>query len=195
MGEPPRIGFLGAGLIATYHSKSLRRSGALVERVGVYDPDSRRAAAFADASGHTAMASEDDVLDSSDAPTVATVNTTGLVTAIAPGLARISATSDGKVGTATIMVISERVASVHMTPTTASLTIGDTQLLTTTARTAAGALLSGRLITWQSGAPGVATVSSSGLVTAVSPGVVVIVTTVDGVTATATITVNAPPLR
>ena len=72
MGEPPRIGFLGAGLIATYHSKSLRRSGAPVERVGVYDPDPRRAAAFADASGHTAMAGEDDVLGSCDAVYICT---------------------------------------------------------------------------------------------------------------------------
>lgn len=35
MGNHPRIGFLGAGLIATYHSKSLRRSGALVERARI----------------------------------------------------------------------------------------------------------------------------------------------------------------
>ncbi len=65
-----RVGFLGAGLIATYHSKSLRRSGAEVEcgvvRAGVYDPDPERAAAFAAASGHTVCASEDEVLDGCD---------------------------------------------------------------------------------------------------------------------------------
>lgn len=129
---------------------------------------------------------------SSDAPAIATVNATGLVTAIAPGTARISATSDGKVGTATITVIPEPVASVQVTPATATLITGDTQQLTTTARSAAGVLLTGRPMTWTSGAPGVATVSSSGLVTAVSPGVVVILTSVEGVTATSTITVNAP---
>lgn len=72
MGEQLRVGFLGAGLIATYHSKSLRRSGLPVERAGVYDPDRRRAAMFAKASGHTPMASEDDVLDSCDAVYVCT---------------------------------------------------------------------------------------------------------------------------
>ena len=72
MGDHPRIGFLGAGLIATYHSKSLRRSGAIVDRGGVYDPQSRRAAEFADASGHTAMTSEDEVLDSCDAVYICT---------------------------------------------------------------------------------------------------------------------------
>ena len=37
-----RVGFLGAGLIATFHSKMIRRSGVEVERAGVYDPDARR---------------------------------------------------------------------------------------------------------------------------------------------------------
>ncbi len=72
MSENLRIGFLGAGLIATYHSKSLRRSRSPVERTGVYDPDQQRAAQFAEASGHTAMASEDEVLDSCDAVYVCT---------------------------------------------------------------------------------------------------------------------------
>ena len=69
---PVRIGFLGAGLIATYHSKSLRRSGADVTRAGVYDPDTDRATAFAAASGHRVCASEAEVLDSCDAVYVCT---------------------------------------------------------------------------------------------------------------------------
>jgi UDP-N-acetyl-2-amino-2-deoxyglucuronate dehydrogenase len=72
MDERLRIGFLGAGLIATYHSKSLRHCGAPVARMGVYDPDTARAEAFARASGHTVMFTEDDVLDSCDAVYVCT---------------------------------------------------------------------------------------------------------------------------
>lgn len=71
-----RVGFLGAGLIATYHSKSLRHSGAEAEvgvvRAGVYDPDRERAAAFAAASGHHVCDSEDEVLDGCDAVYVCT---------------------------------------------------------------------------------------------------------------------------
>lgn len=67
-----RIGFLGAGLIATYHSKSLRRGAAAVRRAGVFDLDLERAAAFAAASGHTVMETEDDVIESSDAVYVCT---------------------------------------------------------------------------------------------------------------------------
>jgi predicted dehydrogenase len=73
---PLRIGFLGAGLIAAYHSKSLRRSGAeqafAVVRAGVHDPDTARAEAFAAASGHTVCATEDEVLDTCDAVYVCT---------------------------------------------------------------------------------------------------------------------------
>lgn len=70
--EPIRVGFLGAGLIATYHSKSLKRSGASVVRAGVYDPDSSRAKAFAAASGHTVYDSEDAVIEDCDAVYICT---------------------------------------------------------------------------------------------------------------------------
>lgn len=69
---PVRVGFLGAGLIATYHSKSLRRSGVEVVRAGVYDPDIERATEFAAASGHTVVGSEEEVLDGCDAVYVCT---------------------------------------------------------------------------------------------------------------------------
>jgi predicted dehydrogenase len=69
---PLRIGFLGAGLIATYHSKSLKHSGADVVRAGVFDPDIDRATDFAAASGHTVCASVDEVLDGCDAVYICT---------------------------------------------------------------------------------------------------------------------------
>ncbi len=67
-----RVGFLGAGLIATFHSKMLRRSGVEVERTGVFDPDPARAEAFAAASGARVCASEDEVLDGCDAVYICT---------------------------------------------------------------------------------------------------------------------------
>jgi predicted dehydrogenase len=67
-----RIGFLGAGLIATYHGKSLRRSGADHVIAAVYDPDEERRAAFAAASGAEPVGSEAAVLDRSDAVYVCT---------------------------------------------------------------------------------------------------------------------------
>jgi predicted dehydrogenase len=66
-----RVGFLGAGLIATYHSKMLR-AARWIERAGVYDPDGRRAEAFAQASGHHVAPSVEAVLDSCDAVYICT---------------------------------------------------------------------------------------------------------------------------
>src|SRR3954452_11749278 len=67
-----RVGFLGAGLIATFHSKMLHVSGEDVAWAGVYDPDPERAADFAKASGATVASTEDEVLDASDAVYVCT---------------------------------------------------------------------------------------------------------------------------
>ena len=67
-----RVGFLGAGLIATFHSKMLNVSGEAFERAGVYDPDPGRASGFAAASGSTVCSSEEAVLDSCDAVYICT---------------------------------------------------------------------------------------------------------------------------
>ena len=69
---PVRVGFLGAGLIATYHSKSLKRSGAAITRAGVHDPNDERAQAFAAASGHTVCATEAEVIAGCDAVYICT---------------------------------------------------------------------------------------------------------------------------
>ena len=71
-----RIGFLGAGHIATYHSKSIRHAAADlpfdVVRAGVFDPDVQRRRAFAAASGHVEMDSPLDVVRSCDAVYICT---------------------------------------------------------------------------------------------------------------------------
>lgn len=72
MSSTVRVGFLGAGLIATFHSKMLRASGEAFERAGVFDPDPARAEAFARASGSRVCATEEEVLDSCDAVYVCT---------------------------------------------------------------------------------------------------------------------------
>ncbi len=67
-----RVGFLGAGAIATYHSKSLRASGEKVERSLVFDPDRPRAEAFAEITGAAVAESAEQVIDGSDAVYVCT---------------------------------------------------------------------------------------------------------------------------
>ncbi len=67
-----RVGFLGAGAIATYHSKSLRASGETVERSLVFDPDRPRAESFAAITGAAVADSAEEVIAGSDAVYVCT---------------------------------------------------------------------------------------------------------------------------
>ena len=131
---------------------------------------------------------------SSSNAAVATVSTSGLVSALAPGSVQLTATVGGVDGTATITVTSVAVASVAVTPASASVVVGGTVQLAATARDAAGNVLTGRTVSWSSATPGVATIDANGLVTAVSAGTSVITATIDGVTASATITATAVPV-
>jgi hypothetical protein len=124
-------------------------------------------------------------------PTIATVDANGLVTAVALGATTITATSAGKSGTAAITVSNVPVASVVVSPATATVQQGQTQQLTATPQDASGAPLSGRAVTWASGTPAVATVDASGRVTGVSIGSAQITATSEGKSGAATVTVTA----
>src|SRR6185437_8810979 len=101
---------------------------------------------------------------SSSNTAVASVNASGLVTGGAAGSATITATSEGKTGTAAITVTSVPVASVTVTPASASVAAGQTVQLTATPKDANGNPLTGRVVTWSSSNTSVATVNGSGLV-------------------------------
>jgi len=131
---------------------------------------------------------------SSSNPVIATVSTTGLVTAQGIGSATISASSEGKTGTAAITVSPVPVASVTVAPASQSLPAGNSVQLTATAFDSVGNALAGRSLTWTSGNPAVALVSTAGLVTAVAPGQAVVTATSEGKSGSATITVIAAPV-
>jgi uncharacterized protein YjdB len=128
----------------------------------------------------------------SDAPSVATIDAAGVVTALAPGNARLSATSEGKTGVASVQVVPMLVATLEITPASTSLLVGESRQLTVAARSANGILLAGRSIAWRSGSPGVISVSGSGLVTGVAPGVALVVAESEGISTTSTVTVSVP---
>ena len=123
---------------------------------------------------------------------VASVNGSGLVTAVATGAATITATSEGQSGTAVVTVSNVPVASVTVTPASASVQQGATVQLTATPRDANGTALSGRVVTWGSNNTAVATVSGSGLVSGAGAGSATITATSEGQSGTAAITVTAP---
>jgi uncharacterized protein YjdB len=126
--------------------------------------------------------------------TVATVASTGLVKAIAPGTASITATSEGQGATATVTVTPKPVASVSVTPPSATLQIGGSLQLTATTLAGDGSTLTGRTVAWDTNSPGAATVGPSGIVTAFALGTATVTATSEGMTGQATITVVQQPV-
>jgi len=126
---------------------------------------------------------------SSGSANVATVNSSGLVTAVAAGTAQISATSEGKTGTASV-VVQLAVARVGLDTTARSMVPGESAQLRAIALSDAGDSLQNRPVAWTSGTAAGATISAAGLLTAVAPGTTVVTATVEGKTATKPITVR-----
>ena len=128
----------------------------------------------------------------SSANNVASVSASGLVTAASLGIATISASAGGKTGNATITINPPPIASITVTPVNDTLLEGETVQLTATMRDNAGNIVTDRTVTWTSTAPNVATVNSSGLVTAIEDGIATVSAGADQRSATATIRVLGP---
>lgn len=126
----------------------------------------------------------------SAAPTIATVSPTGVVTGVAVGSARITATVEGKAANATVAVTTVPVARVTVTPATISINRGQTFQLTAATLDASGAPLAGRVITWLSGSASIARVNAQGLVTGVARGTVLIFAESEGQRGSATLTIQ-----
>ncbi|MGZ3374574.1 MAG: Ig-like domain-containing protein [Gemmatimonadaceae bacterium] len=127
---------------------------------------------------------------------VSTVGSSGLVTAVAAGNATITATSETKTGTAAIIVSTPApapVATVSVSPASSSLIVGATVQVSATLRDAGNNVLTGRVVTWASANPSIASVNSTGLVSAVGAGSTTITATSETKTGTATENVQASP--
>lgn len=131
---------------------------------------------------------------------VATVSASGLVTSVSAGTATISATSETRVTTVVVTVTNRPVQTVEIvlpsltTPLTAlNLANGRTQQLNTVLKDAGNNVLTGRTVTWSSSATGVATVSATGVVSAVAAsGTSTITATSEGQPASFTLTIGNP---
>ena len=121
---------------------------------------------------------------------VADVTGTGAVTAMGTGSTTITASSEGKLATASVTANPAVVASVSVSLNAGNLQVGQTTQAVAIARDSAGNAISGRAVTWSSSNPGAATVSSLGLVAAVANGTASIKATVDGITGSANVTVS-----
>ncbi len=132
---------------------------------------------------------------SSDDPGVATITPTGVVTAVALGSATIRATSEGATDLAVINVVDASVATVTVEPVSVTVPLLGTADFVATALTAGGAVIANAQVTWSSADESVATVDQNGRATGIAGGTTEIVATVDGVSGSGSITVEAgqPP--
>ena len=133
----------------------------------------------------------------SEDPAVATVSSSGLVTARALGAARIRATLDGRSGFAVILVEATQnpVASVAVVPETSTVLVGGLVRLTAVLKDAGGNIIRYRPIAWQSSNPNVVQVTSgaggTAVVTRLAQGTVTVTATSESKTGTAAISAGA----
>ena len=131
---------------------------------------------------------------------IATVNAKGLVRARGPGATAITGTRGLKSGSANLTVTDSAtapptaVASVSVVLGASSLSVGGTTQAVATTRDSSNNILTGRPVAWTSTVVSVATISGSGLGTALAAGATVITASSEGKTGTADLAVvSAPP--
>ncbi|WP_419936865.1 choice-of-anchor B family protein [Candidatus Palauibacter sp.] len=127
---------------------------------------------------------------SSSRPDIATVDSSGLVTAAGNGEAVVTAAAGQVNATATVSV-RQSAASALISPERLDLdALGDTVRISVTIRDARGNAVPGLEVAWSSSRPDIATVDSSGLVTAAGNGEAVVTAAAGQVNATATVSVR-----
>jgi uncharacterized protein YjdB len=126
-------------------------------------------------------------------PAIATVSETGVVTGVRAGSTAITATVDGRSGSAVVEVLAP-VATVTIEGITGStISVGTSAQLRAVARDAAGNALNGRALTWSTSNATVASVSANGLLSALAEGTTTITASVEGRTGTLTLTAAVIP--
>ena len=125
--------------------------------------------------------------ESSDAA-VATVDAGGLVTAVAEGVATITASAGEASGSAVVPVM-QPVASVEVSPSAETIGLGSTLQLTAEAFDENGEAVAGVEFSWESSDAAVAAVDAGGLVTGVAVGTATITASAGSGQGTAEVTV------
>ena len=131
----------------------------------------------------------------SSAPTLATVSTQGVATAVAAGAVSVKATLDGKEGSVsiTVTVPTATLASIAVTAPSSSVDIGATLALVATGTYSDSSKKNiSASVTWTSSDATIATVSAAGVVTGVKEGDVTIKAALSGKEGTVAVKVTTP---
>lgn len=128
--------------------------------------------------------------------TVASVDASGLVTSLKAGTVTVKATSDGASGSASLTVTAPAVTLAPVATIAlsvqSSIDVGATAQASVTLKDAAGNVLTGRTIAYVSSDPNIASISPTGLVTALTGGSVTITASAEGKSASAVVASVAP---
>lgn len=127
---------------------------------------------------------------SSSASSVAEVSTGGVVTAVAAGSATITATAEGRSGSAQVTV-ERTVGSIEVSPTDHRMNVGWGWSFFATVRDTDGVVWDDRAVTWSTSSQAVATVDQTGRVTAVGAGTAEVRATADDVVGSSPVTISA----
>jgi len=127
---------------------------------------------------------------------IATVSSTGVVTAVANGSTYVVVTESGGTSDSALIVVRQRVASVTVTPGVRNLYLTRNFLFSAAAVDGLGyPVAPAATFTWSSNAPAVASVDSTGKVTALGIGTAQIRATAGAISGVANVTVLTPITR
>ncbi|GAB6155363.1 Ig-like domain-containing protein [Desulfosporosinus burensis] len=115
-----------------------------------------------------------------------------VATGVAPGTCNITASIDGKSGTTNLTIAAPLLQLILVTPTNASVQVGQTQTFTAMAIYSNGSSTDIDTVTWSSSNESIATMAG-GVATGVAAGTSTITATFEGQSGTADLTVNAVP--
>ena len=129
--------------------------------------------------------------------TVASVNATGLVTALKAGETTITATSGGRSGSASLNTVASTssplpVGSLELVVAPSSISVGQTAQSSVTVKDEQGNVVTNRSVAYVSSDANIASVNSSGLVSANKGGSVTITASSEGKSSHAVVTAVAP---
>jgi uncharacterized protein YjdB len=128
--------------------------------------------------------------------TIATVSSAGVVTGVAPGTAKITATSSGVSGSTDVTVTPATLQSIAVTPANPSIAKGTTQQFTATGTYSDNSTQDlTTQVTWASSTTSVATISSGGLATGAGLGTTTVSAAQGGITGSTGLTVTAATLQ
>lgn len=124
-------------------------------------------------------------------PTIAAVNADGVVTAVGPGSTTVSATARDA-GASVAVTVVQSPATISLEPEAVELiAIGDAATIVATVHDANGSAIADAQVTWASVDPSIASVDSTGLVTAVAIGSTLVTAARDSLDASARVRVIA----